>query len=38
MEEQETKLDELEALIAHILPKGDGKYDGKLPLKCFSCN
>lgn len=38
MEEQERELDELEALIARTLPKGVNKYDGKLPLKYFSCN
>lgn len=27
-----------EALLARKLPKGIGKYKGKLPLKCFSCN
>lgn len=37
-EEQERELYELEALIARRLPKGVGKYDEKLPLKCFSCN
>lgn len=36
MEEQGRELDELEALISQRLPKGAGKYDGKLPLKCFS--
>lgn len=30
--------DELEALIARRVPRGKGKYKGKLPLKCFSCN
>ncbi|GLJ10683.1 hypothetical protein SUGI_0132970 [Cryptomeria japonica] len=29
---------EFEALLAKRLPKGTGKYKGKLPLKCFSCN
>ncbi|GLJ49493.1 hypothetical protein SUGI_1048630 [Cryptomeria japonica] len=36
--EQERELDDLEALIAWRLPKGVSKYDGKLPLKCFTCN
>ena len=27
-----------EALLARKLPKGTGKYRGKLPLKCFSYN
>lgn len=38
IEEKERKLDELEALIAQTLPKDADKYDGKLSLKCFSCN
>lgn len=38
IEEQERELDDLEALIAQRLPKGASKYDGKLPLKCFTCN
>lgn len=38
MEEQKGELDELETLIAWRLPKEAGKYDGKLPLKCLSCN
>ncbi|GLJ33165.1 hypothetical protein SUGI_0667760 [Cryptomeria japonica] len=29
---------EFEALLARRFPKGTGKYKGKLPLKCFSCN
>lgn len=36
--EEERELEEIEALIAKRLPKGVGKYEGKLPLKCFSCN
>lgn len=31
-------MDDREALLAHRLPKGADKYDGKLPLTCFSCN
>lgn len=38
MEEKEIELDDLEALIAQRLSKGAGKYDGKFPLKCISCN
>lgn len=38
MKEQERELDKLEALISWRLPKGDGKYDGKLPLKCLCYN
>lgn len=34
----EDSLVELEALLAKRLPKGTGKYRGKLPLKCFACN
>lgn len=29
---------EFEALLAKRLPKGTGKYRGKLPLNFFSCN
>lgn len=29
---------EFEALLARKFSKGTGKYKGKLPLKCFSCN
>ncbi|GLJ17031.1 hypothetical protein SUGI_0294660 [Cryptomeria japonica] len=29
---------ELEALLAKRLPRGTGKYKGKLPLKCLACN
>ncbi|GLJ31034.1 hypothetical protein SUGI_0620880 [Cryptomeria japonica] len=35
---EEQEKDEIEALLAKILPRGKGKYKGKLPLKCFSCN
>jgi len=28
----------LEALLAKRLPRGSGKYEWKLPLKCFACN
>lgn len=35
---KENEQDELEALIARRLPRGKGKYRGKLHLKCFSCN
>lgn len=38
MKEQKRELEELKALLARIQPKGAGKYEGKLPLKCFSCN
>lgn len=38
MEDEEKEHEELEALIARRLPKGVNKYEGKLPLKCFSCN
>lgn len=31
------ELDELEALMARRLPKGKGRYRGKLPLACFNC-
>ncbi|GLJ36684.1 hypothetical protein SUGI_0738180 [Cryptomeria japonica] len=34
----EDHLIDLEALLAKRLPRGTGKYKGKLPLKCFSCN
>ena len=29
--------EELENFLARNLPRGSGKYKGKLPLKCFSC-
>ena len=32
------ELDELEALIAKWFGRGRGKYKGKLPIICFSCN
>lgn len=38
MESEERELEGLEALISRRLPKGVGKYEGKLPLKIFSCN
>lgn len=38
IEEEEQELEKLEALISKRLPKGAGKYEEKLPLKCFSCN
>lgn len=38
MEKRERELEELKALIVRRLPKGAGKYEEKLPLKCFSCN
>lgn len=38
IEEEEREIKELEALIFIRLPKGVDKYEGKLPLKCFSCN
>ena len=28
---------ELQSFLARHLPRGSGKYKGKLPLKCFSC-
>lgn len=36
--EDEDNLVELEALLAKCLPRGTGKYRGKLPLKWFACN
>lgn len=36
--DDEEILVEFEALLAKRLPKGTGKYRGKIPLKCFSCN
>lgn len=36
--DDEDSLIELEALLAKQLPRGIGKYRGKLPLKCFACN
>ncbi|GLJ06695.1 hypothetical protein SUGI_0045450 [Cryptomeria japonica] len=36
--DDEDSLVELEALLAKWLPRGIGKYRGKLPLKCFACN
>lgn len=36
--DDEEILMEFEALLAKRLPKGTGKYRGKLPLKCFSDN
>lgn len=36
--DDEDSLVELEALFAKWLPRGVGKYRGKLPLKCFACN
>lgn len=38
IEEEEKDLKELKALISKRLPKGADKYEGKLPLKYFSCN
>lgn len=35
---EEMEQDGFEALIARRFPRGKGKYKGKLPLKCFSCN
>lgn len=32
------KQEEFEALLAKRLPRGKGKYKGKLPLKCFNCD
>ena len=29
--------EEFQSLLARTLPRGSGKYKGKLPLKCFSC-
>src|SRR5271154_3436090 len=31
-------LEELEALMARRLSRGKGKFKGKLPIICFSCN
>lgn len=36
--DDEDSLIELEALLAKQLPRGTGKYKGKLSLKCFICN
>lgn len=38
MEREERELEQLEALIVRRVPKGVGKYEGKFPFKCFSCN
>lgn len=35
---EEREQEELEALLAKRLPRGKGKYKGKLPLKFFNCN
>jgi hypothetical protein len=35
--ESDDDLDELEALLAKRLPRGKGKYKGKLPIICFTC-
>lgn len=35
--DDEDSLIKLEALLAKWLPRGTGKYRGKLPLKCFAC-
>ena len=35
-----SKLEDLDVLEAHLsrkLKKGEGKYNGKLPFKCFNC-
>ncbi|XP_042476297.1 uncharacterized protein LOC122057990 [Macadamia integrifolia] len=36
--EQKDSDDELIAYLARKLKKGTGKYEGKLPLKCFNCD
>ncbi|GLJ28203.1 hypothetical protein SUGI_0553970 [Cryptomeria japonica] len=36
--EEIRKQEEFEALLAKRLPRGKGKYKGKLPLKCFNCD
>lgn len=36
--EEIKKQEEFEALLARRLPRGKGKYKGKLPLKCFNCD
>lgn len=36
--DDEDSLVELEELLSKRLPRGTGKYKGKLPLKCFACN
>jgi len=38
LEEDESEFEELEALFAKRLPRGSGKYEKKLPFKCFACN
>ncbi|GLJ58731.1 hypothetical protein SUGI_1472430 [Cryptomeria japonica] len=36
--EEIKKQEEFQALLARRLPRGKGKYKGKLPLKCFNCD
>ena len=36
-EEFDDDIESIEALLARRLPKGKGKYKGKIPLICFSC-
>lgn len=36
--EEIKKQEEFEAPLARRLPRGKGKYKGKLPLKCFNCD
>jgi len=38
LEDDEIEATKLESLIAKILPRGFGKYEGKLPFKSFACN
>jgi hypothetical protein len=38
IEEKEKIIDELVAMITRREIKGKGKFEGKLPLKCFYCN
>jgi len=37
LEEDESELEELEGLLVKRLLGGSGKYEGKLPFKCFAC-
>jgi hypothetical protein len=34
---EDSEPDEIEAKFVRILKKGSGKYQGKLPFKCFNC-
>lgn len=35
---EENKHEELEVSLARRIPRWSDKYNGKLPLKCFTCN